>query len=290
MFDVSSPRYYYPFTSCNACGAQHPFVTAYPFVRQNSSMKFLVPCQSCQEEMQKNPLRKDYPLISCIECGITVKMNDGKSERYANDKGSYRKLFEVSAAAIAKGKSVLMKTPNGYRKFYKAQTDMAPAERILLITDANALNTHMMMVTQEFNALLSIERPIVRISTKSDEMKAVFGSTALTKYPDDGMTMLLARELLNAGLHYIVYEACDADADADFLVDFDLPVTFQKDSRLFINQDMKFYISGERVIFRPWQISPKMSSVSPMIWRLYRWRGRCSLTVWSVSRRCRQGV
>jgi len=249
MFDVSSPRYYYPFTSCNACGAQHPFVTAYPFVRQNSSMKFLVPCQSCQEEMQKNPLRKDYPLISCIECGITVKMNDGKSERYANDKGSYRKLFEVSAAAIAKGKSVLMKTPNGYRKFYKAQTDMAPAERILLITDANALNTHMMMVTQEFNALLSIERPIVRISTKSDEMKAVFGSTALTKYPDDGMTMLLARELLNAGLHYIVYEACDADADADFLVDFDLPVTFQKDSRLFINQDMKFYISGERVIF-----------------------------------------
>ena len=249
MFDVSSPRYYYPFTSCNACGTQHPFVTAYPYNRANSSMRFLMPCQHCRDEMKNNPFRKDYPLISCIECGITVKMNDGKSERYANDKGSFRKLFEVSAAAIAKGKSVLMKTPNGYRKFYIPQTGMKLAESILLITDAKVLNTHMMMVTQEFNALLSIERPIVRISTKSDEMKALFGSTALTKYPDDGMTMLLARELMNAGLSYIVYEETDEKADADFLVDFDLPVTFQKDSKLFINQDMKFYISGERVIF-----------------------------------------
>ncbi len=44
MFDVSSPRYYYPFTSCNACGSQHPFVTGYPFIRANSSLKFIVPC------------------------------------------------------------------------------------------------------------------------------------------------------------------------------------------------------------------------------------------------------
>ena len=249
MFDVSSPRYYYPFTACNACGSQHPFVTGYPFTRANSFMKFLVPCQGCQEEMRSNPLRKEYPLISCIECGITVKMNDGKSERYANDKGSYRKLFEVSAAAVAKDKSVLMKTPNGYRKFFKPQPHMKLAESILLITDANALNTHMMMVTQEFNALLSIERPIVRISTKSDEMKALYGSTALVKYPDDGMTMLLARELMIAGLGYVSYEEADAGTEADFLVDFDLPVEPQKDSKLFINQDMKFFISGERVIF-----------------------------------------
>jgi len=249
MFDVSSSRYYYPFTSCNACGSQHPFVTAYPFTRANSSMKFLVPCQGCQEEMKSNPLRKEYPLISCIECGITVKMNDGKSERYANDKGSYRKLFEVSAAAVAKGKSVLMKTPNGYRKFFKPEPQMPLAETILLVNDAKALNTHMMMVTQEFNALLSIERPIVRISTKSDEMKALYGSTALVKYPDDGMTMLLARELLLADIPYVAYVECDANENADFLVDFDLPVEPQKDSKLFINQDMKFYISGERVIF-----------------------------------------
>jgi len=249
MFDVSSSRYYYPFTSCNSCGSQHPFVTAYPFNRANSTMKFLVPCSGCQEELEKNPLRQGYPLISCVECGITLKMNDGKSERYANDKGSYRKLFEVSAAAISKGKSVLMKTTNGYRKFFKPEASMSLVDTILLMSDAKALNKHMMMVTQEFNALLSIERPIVRISTKSDEMKALYGSTALTKYPDDGMTMLLARELINLGLGYISYEMCDAKSEADFLVDFDMPIEYQKDTKLFINQDTKFFISGERLVY-----------------------------------------
>ena len=44
MFDVSSRRYYYPFTSCNHCGTQHPFLTKYPYNRSNSTMKFLKPC------------------------------------------------------------------------------------------------------------------------------------------------------------------------------------------------------------------------------------------------------
>ena len=249
MFDVSSSRYYYPFTSCNSCGSQHPFVTQYPFTRANSTMKFLVPCAGCHEELKSNPLRKDYPLISCVECGLSIKMNDGKSERYANDKGSYRKLFEVSAAAIAKGKSVLMQTSNGYRKFFLPKQNLFLQETILLMTDVKGMNEHLMMITQEFNALLSIERPLVRVSTKSNEMKALYGSTALVKYPDDGMTMLLAREMINKGCAYICYEECDVDTTADFLVDFDIPIEPQRDSTLFINQDMKFFISGERVIF-----------------------------------------
>jgi len=249
MFDVSSRRYYYPFTSCSSCGSQHPFVTAYPYERANSTMKFLVPCDACMEEMKRNPLRRDYVLISCVDCGISLKMNDGRSERYANDKGSYRKLFEVSAAAIQKGKSVLMKTANGYRKFFLPAEGMPLQESLLLMADAKGFNEHLMMVTQEFNALMSIERPVVRISTKSEELKALYGSTVLVKYPDDGMTMLLARELINHGMTYVSYTECEEDEATDFLVDFDIPIESQKDSRLFINQDMKFYISGERVIF-----------------------------------------
>jgi len=248
MFDISSSRYYYPFTSCNHCGGQHSFLDHYPYSRANSSMRFLVPCKSCKEELKSNALRRDYPLISCIECGIAVKMVDKKSERYANDKGSYRKLFEVSAKAISRDRTVLIKTVNGYRKFFKP-TAQNSKESILMITSANALNRHLMMVTQEFNALLSIERPILRVSTKSDELKEIYGSSSLVKYPDEGMSILLARELLNLGLEYIAYEACDSSAEADFLVDFDIPISFQKDTKLFINQDTKFFISGERIVF-----------------------------------------
>ena len=257
MFDVSSRRYYYPFTSCNHCGTQHPFVNSYPFTRENTGMKFLVPCEACLQEQKKNPLRRDYPLISCVECGIPLRMRDKNNERYANDKGSYRKLFEVAAKAVAKGKTVLMKTPNGYRRFYKPSKEVYEAQDIAMMTQANALNKHLMMVTQEFNALLSIERPIVRVATKSEETKALFGTTVLVKYPDDGMSILLAKELANLGLEFVMYAQSDAAALADFLIDFDIPTQPQQDTKLFINQDMQFFVEGERIIYPAYEAAEK---------------------------------
>jgi len=251
MFDVSSSRYYYPFTSCNSCGSQHQFVTKYPFSRSNSTMKFLIPCEACKEEMKSNSLRKDYPLISCIECGIAIRMVDKEVEHMALTKGDYRKLFEVSAGAIAAGKTVLMKTMHGYRKFFNPNN--TNEEHIglstLLMASADGFNKHLMLVEQEFNALLSIERPLLRVATKSDTIKEIYGSSVLVKYPDDGMSMLLAREILNTGEEYIAYIECDLDTSADFLVDFDMPINVQKDTKIFINQDTKFFISGERIIF-----------------------------------------
>jgi hypothetical protein len=248
MFDVSSRRYYYPFTSCNHCGSQHSFLDHYPYNRANSSMKFLVPCEACKEERKSNALRKDYPLISCIDCGIGLRMLDRETEHMALDKGAYRKLFEVSGRAMSSGKTVLMKTMNSYRKFFKVSRENASSST-LLMASAGGFNEHLMMVQQEFNALLSIERPLLRVATKSDELKALYGSSVLVKFPDDGMTMLLAREILNAGLEYIAYNECDSTEEADFLVDFDLPITAQKDTKIFINQDEKLFVSGERILF-----------------------------------------
>ncbi len=257
MFDVSSRRYYYPFTSCNACGSQHLFVTGYPFKRENSLMKFFVPCQACKEEAKRNRFRIDQALISCIDCGIALRMQDKKSERFANTKGEYRKLFEVAARAIDKGKTVLMKTQYGYRRYFQAEAGSLTPDTILLFCDANALNTHLMMVPQEFHALLSIERPLLRVATKSDELKTLFGSSVLVKYADEGMSMLLAKELMTCGYTYVAYEESDGSEDADFLVDFDLPITPQKDTRLFINQDTKLFISGERILFPMIAQNPK---------------------------------
>lgn len=249
MFDVSSRRYYYPFTSCNHCGSQHPFVDRYPFERSNTFMKFLAPCEDCLSEAKNNALRLDYPLISCIECGIAIRMLDKESEHLALNKGDFRKLFEVSARAIAEGKHVLMKTAHGFRMFFKPTAEYSPATSTLLMADVNGFNVHLMMVEQEFNALLSIERPLLRVATKSDELKALYGSSVQVKFPDDGMTMLLARELMTAGLQYVSYIECDSNANADFLVDFDIPINPQKDMKIFINQDKKLFVSGKRILF-----------------------------------------
>jgi hypothetical protein len=261
MFDVSSRRYYYPFTSCNACGTQHPFVTSYPYNRANSTMKFLTPCSDCIKEREDNPLRKDYPLISCIECGISLKMLDKESEHLALDKASYRKLFEVSARTIANGKTLLIKTPNGYKKFFKPSKEINIANSILLMASSKGFNSHLMIVEEEFNALLSIERPLLRVATKSEALKSLYGSSVLVKYPDDGLSMLLGREIINSGLEYIAYIECESDTKADFLVDFDIPTRGQKDTKLFINQDKKLFVTGERICF-PLQIDKPKNRVS----------------------------
>jgi len=208
-----------------------------------------VPCEDCAVEAKSNALRLDYPLISCIECGIAIRMLDKESEHLALNKGDFRKLFEVSGRAIAEGKHVLMKTAHGFRKFFKPTAEYSPATSTVLMADANGFNVHLMMVEQEFNALLSIERPLLRVATKSDELKVLYGSSVQVKYPDDGMTMLLARELMNAGLQYISYIECDSDEEADFLVDFDMPINPQEDMKIFINQDKKLFVSGKRILF-----------------------------------------
>ncbi|WP_122892989.1 hypothetical protein [Arcobacter peruensis] len=279
MFDVSSRRFYYPFTSCNSCGSQHPFLTKYPYIRANTTMKFLVPCSECEKERETNFLRKDYPLISCIECGIGLRMLNQETEHMALNKGDYHNLFKVSAGAISTGKTVLMKTIHGYRKFFYPKPNASSIDKIkfttnkvdiglskpqntstkhiennvalstLLMANSAGFNKHLMLVEQEFNALLSIERPLLRVATKSDEIKKLYGSSALVKYPDDGMTMLLAAEAVKHGLEYMAYIECSSDEEADFLVDFDMPINTQKDTKLFINQDTKFFISGERIIY-----------------------------------------
>ncbi len=258
IFDISSKRYYYPFTSCNVCGSKHSFLETHPLKREDSFMKFLTPCESCKKEMRENPFRSGYELISCIECGIALKMRDKKSERFANDKGSFKRLFEVVAKAIKSGKSVVVKSTFGYRKFTLAKEDNIQSNSILLFTNASKLNTHLMMIPQEFEALLSIERPIIRVATKSSELKELFGSSVWCKYADDGVSMLLAKEMLDLGEDYIIYHECDEDEDGDFLVDFDLPIKTQKDFKLFINQDTKLLIDGERSIF-PATFTPKKS-------------------------------
>lgn len=257
MFDVSSRRYYYPFTSCNACGSQHPLLERYPFRRENSLMKFFIPCEGCRQESQSNPFRLGYPLISCIECGVALRMQDKKSERIANDKGGYRQLFEVSARALAKGKTLLVKTMYGYRKFFLPTVENITTQTIIMMTDANKLNTHLMMVPEEFNALLSIERPMLRVATKSEVLKALFGTSAYVKYADDGISMLLAKELMGCGVDFIAYEVCDEHENADYKVDFDLPISPQKESVLFINQDTKLFVSGERIVFPCYAKNPQ---------------------------------
>jgi hydrogenase maturation factor HypF (carbamoyltransferase family) len=226
LFDVSSRRYYYPFISCNCCGGNYSFLREYPYKRENTSFKFIRPCQKCEDEMQKVGLRESHVLNSCHECGVPVRLVNKSSERYANDAGSFRTMFEVAAKALLDNKRLLIKTTFGYRVFYTAKAWQK--ESILLMINASKITDNLALITEEFNALLSIERPIMHTTIQNEELKTIVGAnTAYVKYPDEGFTILLATELQKLGVEYICYEDCDAQTSADIFMDYDLQVSGQ---------------------------------------------------------------
>jgi hydrogenase maturation factor HypF (carbamoyltransferase family) len=248
MFDVSSRRYYYPFTSCSCCGGNHSFVTSYPYKRQNSSFKFLTPCKNCQDEQNSVGFKEKHELNSCHDCAVPVRLVNRSSERYANDPGSFRTMFEVAAKAINDNKKLLVKTTFGYRVFYKA--DKLNNNSILLMINASKITDHLSLITEEYQALLSIERPVLNVTVKNEKLKELLGvNTSYVKYPDEGFSILLCTELQKLGIDYIAYEESDENYESDLLMDYDLEIRPQTDIRVFLNKDDLFIAEGERVSF-----------------------------------------
>ncbi len=248
MLDVTSRRYYYPFSSCSCCGGNYSFVNSYPYERKNTSFKFISPCKSCIDETNSVGTKETHKINSCHDCGVPVRLVNKSSERYANDAGSFRTMFEVAAKAIKDSKKVLIKTTMGYRLFFKA--DMSHNDSILMMINAGKITDNLALITEEFNALLSIERPILDVTLKSEELKSIKGSnTAYVKYPDDGFSILLGTELQKLGVEYIAYEEASENSQADIKMDYDLEIFPQKDMRFFLNKDVQFIAEGERVSF-----------------------------------------
>lgn len=259
LFDPSSRRYYYPFTSCAHCGGQYAFLQTYPFRRSNTSFSPLRPCPSCEVEVATAGLRESHHLNSCHACGVPVRLVSKSSERYANDAGSFRTMFEVAAKAIVDEKKVLIKTTMGHRLFYRSERMQLGS--ILMMIDAQRISDHLSLIEAEFNALLSIERPLLHVTLKEESLKARLGDTQDVKYPDDGFTVLLAKELQRLGLEYVAYEAASEATEADILMDYDLGTTPQEDLRLFIDKETQFVAKGERVCF-PARSGPKRATLS----------------------------
>jgi len=257
MFDPSSRRYYYPFIHCIHCGGQYAFFESYPFRRANTALSYLRPCPACEAETEAHGRREGDPLVSCHACGIPVRLESGGRERYANDAGSFRTMFEVAAKAVADGKSLLVKTTMGYRRFVK----MPPhAGMTLLMISAERITEYLSLINEEFNALLSIERPLLHVAVKNEALQATLGRTADVKYPDDGFTLLLAKELSRLGEDFVFYEEAGTDTEAELRMEYDLALSSQSEQRLFINKEVRFIVSGERISF-PSVLTPAMQTL-----------------------------
>lgn len=259
MFDPASRRYYYPFTSCANCGGQYAFFEHYPYVRENTALRFIEPCAACREELLSNPFRAAYPQIGCHECAVRITLSEGDSVRHADNAIRFKTLFETAAQAIAEGKKVRIKTTMGMRTFFS--TGRFDATSTVMAINASKIMSLFSLIDEEFNALLSIERPILHVAVRDETLKAEVGDTVDVQYPDEGFSLLLGRELLERGIDAVAYVESDAESDADLSIDYDLAINTQSPMRLFLNKDVRFIAHGERGSF-PAYVAPAADAAS----------------------------
>lgn len=261
MFDPQSRRYYYPFTACRHCGPQYAFFEQFPYERANTAWRFVVPCSACEEEVQSNPFRRGFVQISCHECSVALEMTHGGKSRYANNAKSCKQLFELSAKALSEGKSVLMKTTFGWRRFYVPTAQNVSEASVLLHCNHKDLMDDLSLTKQEIEAFFSLEKPMLKVAVQAEGLKAIFGNVTRCKIPDEAFTLLLSRELNALHIDYVAFESCGEGSEADYRVGFDLPLAVQSEMECFIGGEARFVKAGERVSF-PARVASAVDTLS----------------------------
>jgi hydrogenase maturation protein HypF len=176
MLDAANPRYYYPFTTCTACGPRYTITKKFPFERINTSMDEFVMCESCSKEYKtSDDIRFHSQTNSCPNCGITLKLTDNSGEIVSE---SNTEIFKIIAEKLALGKIIALKNTAGYLLICDATNEAAVKElRVrkrrptkpfaVLFQNTETIATYLEINEIQQNLLNATEAPIVILPIKN---------------------------------------------------------------------------------------------------------------------------
>lgn len=172
MKDPKNRRFNYPFINCTNCGPRYSIIQDIPYDRPFTSMAKFTMCDECKKEYE-NPLNRRYHAqpISCKNCGPKLFL-DGKVCENAE---AIQKIAEL----INDGKIVAIKGIGGFHLVCDALNEK-PIKALrefkarptkpfaIMCKDLQQAFSHVKINSDEENALLSIEKPIVLLDKKDN--------------------------------------------------------------------------------------------------------------------------
>jgi hydrogenase maturation protein HypF len=176
IYDPSSRRYRYPFTTCTQCGPRYSIVEEIPFDRLNTTMKQFPLCEACQSEYEDMADRRFHAeAIACPACGPHLELWDSEGEILAKTE----KALLQGCSMIREGKILAIKGLGGFQLLCDAQNDKAIQELrhrksrprkpfAVLFPSIEVLKRHCGCSKEEENVLTSPESPIVILRRKED--------------------------------------------------------------------------------------------------------------------------
>ncbi len=260
LLSGSSRRYHFPFISCNYCGGHYSYLYEYPFEREKTVFKFFQMCPECEEEYKdRYSFRYKYPLTACHNCLTPIYLKKGENERYGFDSEKTVGAFSAASGVIKKGHLLKVYTTNGHKivglisreNVEKIRSTKGRKPLTVLFTGVKDLDRYLILSDLEMKALLSQEKPVLKIKPSDDfKEKSLLSDFEFikVKLPDDPVLALLSFHLKSAGVDYILIEnLTDDNSITDFELNADLPVVnLQKETEAIVMDRHIIIEKGEK--------------------------------------------
>ncbi len=195
-------------------------------------------CPSCEKKL----FQSYDPMTCCEHCGPHYTQLSGL---HVKPDVTLAQRMAEAAASLVEGKSVAIKTLFGWRRF--SPLEEVSGDGFVMQVNPAMLGEDFVLTPDENAALLSLEKPMMLISTRSETLKKLCGNAIACQCPDEAFTHLFAYELRRLGVASLWCE--NARSDADVVIAFEGDVTEQKPLRLARFKERRFVVSGERAIF-----------------------------------------
>lgn len=184
LFDPQDRRYRYPFTNCTNCGPRFTIIEDIPYDRPKTTMKKFKMCPECQREYD-DPLNRRFHAQpnACPGCGPQLELLSSRSESRSGDT-RFEPVYTPDPVgetirALRAGEIVAIKGLGGFHLACDALNDSA-VKRLrerkrrfgkplaIMLSDLDEVRKYCHLSSEEAEALLRPERPIMLLHKKPD--------------------------------------------------------------------------------------------------------------------------
>ncbi|NBQ23976.1 MAG: hypothetical protein EBU26_06870 [Verrucomicrobia bacterium] len=168
-------RFFYPFTSCGACGPRYSWARHGLMERSDTVLSNMEPCEQCQAEIEQSRDRRFlHHLNLCGTCGPSLKLRNPMGSVVAQHRESL-----IQAAALLENEGVIVvQEPHGHSLLGLARSNEAlgrmrnllqepfqPAT--LIMATADAVDTYAQLHSMEQEAMQTPAAPLIRVRRRA---------------------------------------------------------------------------------------------------------------------------
>ena len=174
ILDPLDRRYKYPFTTCTNCGPRFTIAEAFPFDRENTTMKDFVMCSECSKEY-KDPSNRRFHAqsIACSICGPWLSLYSSSGDLVAEKE----EALSLSVEFLKEGKILAIKGIGGFHlvcdatredvvKLLRERKRRKEKPFAVMFKNLDELMNYAYITEVERNLLISPQRPIVLVKSK----------------------------------------------------------------------------------------------------------------------------